>query len=299
VIKSGRHTESARAAATHTGALAGSDAAVGAAFRRAGLVRVDELEELFAAAETLTSLKPVASNELLIVTNGGGAGVLAVDDLMRSGGRLAPVPDSTIAKLDAVLPANWSRGNPIDIIGDASPKRYAATLDVVLADCEADAILVINCPTALASSSDAAQAVIDAVARAPRPERVPPILTNWLGEEAASGGRRKFREASIPTYESPTDAVKGFLYLWQYTKAQDALLRTPSRETERTNVAEEAARTIMRTAAAEGRSLLTEPEAKAVLSAYGIPTVATRVAGSPEEVERIARRCSTGRVRSR
>jgi acetyltransferase len=288
VIKSGRNIESARAAATHTGALAGSDAAVGAAFRRAGLVRVDELEELFAAAETLTSLKPVEGNELLIVTNGGGAGVLAVDDLMRSGGRLAPVPESTIAKLDAVLPANWSRGNPIDIIGDAPAKRYEATLDVVLADCKADAILVINCPTALASSSDAAQAVIDAVARAPQPERLPPILTNWLGEEAAAGGRRKFREASIPTYESPTDAVKGFFYLWQYTKAHEALLRTPSRETERTRVAEEAARTIMRTAAAEGRSLLTEPEAKAVLSAYGIPTVATRVAASPEEVERIA-----------
>ena len=288
VIKSGRNKESARAAATHTGALAGSDAAVSAAFRRAGLVRVDELEELFAAAETLTSVKPVDGNELLIVTNGGGAGVLAVDDLMRSGGQLAPLSESIIAKLDAVLPANWSRANPIDMIGDAPPKRYEATLDVVLADCNADAILVMNCPTALASSSDAAQAVIDAIARAPQPERLPPILTNWLGEETAAEGRRKFRDASIPTYESPTDAVKGFFYLWQYTKAQEALLRTPLRETERTRVAEEAARTVMRTAAAEGRALLTEPEAKAVLSAYGIPTVPTRVAASPDEVERIA-----------
>jgi acetyltransferase len=287
-IKSGRYQESARAAATHTGALAGSDAAVGAAFRRAGLVRVEELEELFAAAETLTCLKPVQGNELLIVTNGGGAGVLAVDDLMRSGGRLAPMTDSTVAKLDAVLPSTWSRGNPIDIIGDALPERYEAALDTVLADCKADAILVINCPTALASSSDAAQAVINAITRAPRPQTLPPILTNWLGEQAAAEGRRKFRAAAIPTYESPTDAIKGFFYLWQYTKAQDALMRTPPRETERTHVAEEAARTIMRTAAAEGRSLLTEPEAKAVLSAYGIPTVATRVAGSAEEVERIA-----------
>ncbi len=287
VIKSGRSAESARAAATHTGALAGSDAAVGAAFRRAGLVRVNELEELFAAAETLTCLKPVQGNELLIVTNGGGAGVLAVDDLIRSGGRLAPLADTTVAKLDTVLPANWSRANPIDLIGDALPERYESALDAVLADSKADAILVINCPTALASSTDAAQAVIAAIARAPRPEFLPPILTNWLGEDAAAGGRRKFREAAIPTYESPTDAIKGFFYLWQYTKAQEALMRTPPRESERTHVAEEAARTIMRTAAAEGRSLLTEPEAKAVLSAYGIPTVATRVAGSPEEVERI------------
>ena len=290
VIKSGRYKESARAAATHTGALAGSDAAVGAAFRRAGLVRVDELEELFAAAETLTCLKPVAGNELLIVTNGGGAGVLAVDDLIRSGGRLAPLSESVIAQLDKVLPANWSRANPIDIIGDAAPERYEAALDAILPDCKADAILVMNCPTALASSSDAAQAVIDAIARAPKAERLPPVLTNWLGDEAASEGRRKFREASIPTYESPTDAVKGFFYLWQHTKAQDALLRTPPRETERTRVADEAARSILRAAAAAGRSLLMEPEAKAVLSAYGIPTVATRVAASPQEVEDIAKR---------
>jgi len=252
------------------------------------LVRVDELEELFSAAETLTWLKPVAGNQLLILTNGGGAGVLAVDDLMRSGGRLAPLAESMIAKLDKVLPANWSRGNPIDIIGDAAPDRYAAAMDAVLADCTADAILVMNCPTALASSSDAAQAVIDVVARAPTPERLPPVLTNWLGEEAVLKGRRKFREAGIPTYESPTDAVKGFFYLWQYTKAQEALMHAPPLETERLRVADEAARTIMRAAASEGRSLLSEPEAKAVLSAFGIPTVATRVAASPEEVENIA-----------
>jgi acetyltransferase len=288
VIKSGRTKESARAAATHTGALAGGDAAVCAAFRRAGLVRVDELEELFAAAETLTSLKPVAGNELLIVSNGGGAGVLAVDDLIKSGGRLAQLDEPVIAALDKVLPVNWSRANPIDIIGHAPPKRYGDALDIVLPGCKADAIWVMNCPTALGSSSDAAQAVLDAIARAPRPERVPPILTNWLGEEAASEARRKFHEASIPTYESPTDAVKGFFYLWQHTKAQEALMRTPPRETERTRVADEAVRSIMRVPATVGRTLLTEPEAKAVLSGYGIPTVTTRVAASPQDVERIA-----------
>ncbi len=288
VIKSGRYRESAQAAATHTGALAGSDAAVSAAFRRAGLVRVEELEELFAAAETLTSLKGVAGNELMILTNGGGAGVLAVDDLIQSGGRLAPLSEDAVAELDKVLPANWSRANPVDIIGDAAPKRYAAALDALLPNLKADALLVVNCPTALASSSGAAQAVIEAIERAPNAERLPPILTNWLGEEAAAGGRRIFREAAIPTYESPTDAVKGFLYLWQHTQAQEALLRTPPRETERTHVAEEAARTVMRNAAAAGRSMLTEPEAKAVLSAYGIPTVATRVAATPHEVEAIA-----------
>jgi acetyltransferase len=288
VIKSGRHEESARAAATHTGALAGSDAAVSAAFRRGGLVRVEELEELFAAAETLSSLKPVAGNKLLIVTNGGGAGVLAVDDLMRLDGKLAPLSENLVTELDKVLPANWSRANPIDIIGDAAPERYKATLDAVFADCNADGMLVMNCPTALASSTDAAQAVLDAIAEAPEPKSLPPILTNWLGEDAATGGRQKFREANIPTFESPTDAIKGFFYLWQHTKAQDALMRTPPKQTSQTNVADEAARTIMRAAARAGRTLLTEPEAKAVLSAFGIPTVATRVASSPEEVADIA-----------
>jgi len=288
VIKSGRHEESARAATTHTGALAGSDAAVGAAFRRAGLVRVDELEELFTAAETLANLKPVDGNELLIVTNGGGAGVLAVDDLMRLGGKLASIDENLVATLDAALPTNWSRANPIDIIGDATPERYKATLDAVLANAEADGVLVMNCPTALSSSNDAAQAVLDAIAQAQNRNRLPPILTNWLGDQVAAGGRRKFHEANIPTYESPTDAIKGFFYLWQHTKAQDALMRTPPKQTPSTNIADEAARTIMRTAAKAGRSILTEPEAKAVLSAFGIPTVATRVALSTEQVESIA-----------
>lgn len=288
VIKSGRHEESARAATTHTGALAGSDAAVSAAFRRAGLVRVEELEELFTAAETLANLKPVEGNELLIVTNGGGAGVLAVDDLMRLDGRLAPINESLVAMLDEVLPANWSRANPIDIIGDATPERYKATLDTVFANSEADGILVMNCPTALASSTDAAQAVLDAIAQVQNPKDLPPVLTNWLGEQVAAGGRRKFHKANIPTYESPTDAIKGFFYLWQHTKAQEALMRTPPKQTSRTHVADAAARTIMRTAAKAGRSLLTEPEAKAVLSAFNIPTVPTREASSPEEVADIA-----------
>jgi acetyltransferase len=129
----------------------------------------------------------------------------------------------------------------------------------------------MNCPTALASSTNAAQAVIDATGRAGRAHGVPPILTNWLGEKAVAEARRKFQEASIPTYESPTDAVKGFFYLSQHTKAQEALMRTPPRETERTRVADEAARSIMRVAATAGRKLLTEPEAKAVLSATASP----------------------------
>ena len=288
VIKSGRSEASARAAATHTGALAGSDAAVTSAFRRAGLVRVEDLEDLFTAAETLTCLKPVGGDELLIVTNGGGAGVLAVDDLIQFGGSLAKLSDDLIAKLDAILPVTWSRANPIDIIGDATPTRYVATMDAVLGGVDTNAILVMNCPTALASSTDAADAVIGVVDRHRNNAGVPPILTNWLGADAAAGARAKFQTAGIPSYESPRDAIKGFGYLWQYTKAQAALMRTPPREADLTGIDNEAALDAMREAARSGRALLTEPEAKAVLAAYGIPTVPASIAASPQEVERIA-----------
>ncbi len=289
VIKSGRSKDSARAAATHTGALAGSDAAVASAFRRAGLVRVDDLEELFIAAETLTNLKPISGNELMILTNGGGVGVLAVDDLIQSGGSLAKLSPDLTAQLDAILPKTWSRANPIDIIGDATPDRYAAAMDAALGGAQASAILVMNCPTALASSSEAAQAVIDTIAKHQGQGRVPPILTNWLGEKAAAEARAKFQAAGIPTYESPRDAVKGFGFLWQYTKAQEALMRTPPREADLSEIDTEAARQAMRAAGRSGRAMLTEPEAKAVLTAYGIPTVPTRVAASLQEVEEIAR----------
>jgi acetyltransferase len=287
VIKSGRTIASARAAATHTGALAGNDAAVQAAFRRAGLVRVDDLEDLFTAAETLTCLKPLDGNELLIVTNGGGAGVLAVDDLVETGGLLAKLSEELVAKLDGILPANWSRANPIDIIGDATPDRYAATMDAVLASAHANAILVMNCPTALASSTDAAEAVIDAVDRHKHNSGAPPILTNWLGADAVAGARIKFEAASIPTYESPRDAIKGFGFLWQYTKAQASLMRTPPREADLSGIDRDAALNAMGAAARAKRRLLTEPEAKAVLAAYGIPTVPTSIAASPQEVEQI------------
>jgi acetyltransferase len=146
---------------------------------------------LFDAAETLTSLRPVAGNELLILSNGGGTGVLAVDDLIKSGGKLAALDDAMIAALDKVLPATWSRANPIDIIGDAPPERYSEALDIVLPGCEADAVLVMNCPTALASSTNAAQAVIDATGRAGRAHSVPPILTNWLGGKGRCRGEAK------------------------------------------------------------------------------------------------------------
>ena len=152
VIKSGRHALGAKAAQTHTGALAGSDSVYDAAFRRAGLLRVIDLDELFAAAETLGRVKPFSGKRLAILTNGGGLGVLAVDRLADLGGTLAGISPETVRKLDAVLPPIWSRANPVDIVGDADAARYATALEALLQDPENDAVLVMNVPTALASA---------------------------------------------------------------------------------------------------------------------------------------------------
>src|SRR5829696_646526 len=165
VIKSGRHAQGARAAATHTGALAGSDEVYDAAFRRAGLLRVLDLDQLFGAAETLGRQKPFAGKRLAILTNGGGVGVLAVDRLIDLGGTLAALSAGTVSRLDAALPPTWSRANPVDIIGDADAARYAGALEALLADQANDAVLVLNVPTALASASAAAQAVVSTIKR--------------------------------------------------------------------------------------------------------------------------------------
>jgi acetyltransferase len=288
VVKSGRHAESAKAAATHTGALAGADNVVNAAFKRAGLLRVDDLEELFVAAETLADVRPSPGNELLILTNGGGAGVMAVDTLIGGGGRLAPLTEEIAAKLDGVLPANWSRANPVDIIGDATQDRYAQALEILLQDPQADAILVMNCPTAITSSTEAAKAVVSVVERQRAQGKIPPILTNWLGEASTGEARAAFHAAGIPTYRTPSRAVTGFGYLWQYARAQEDLLRTPPREAGVADIDSEAAQAVLRRAGAAGRAMLTEPEAKAVIAAFGIKTVPTRIAETPEAVEDIA-----------
>src|SRR6516162_2560082 len=187
VIKSGRHVPGAKAAATHTGALAGSDAVYDAAFRRAGLLRVLDLDELFAAAETLGRVRPFAGNRLAILTNGGGIGVLAVDRLVDLGGTLAVISADTMAKLDTALPPIWSRTNPIDIAGDADAARYAAALAALLEDRESDAVLVMNVPTALAAAQDAAKAVVAAAGRH-RTQFAPPkpAFAVWVGSSAAA-----------------------------------------------------------------------------------------------------------------
>jgi acetyltransferase len=289
VIKSGRHAAGARAAATHTGALAGADNVMAAAFRRAGLLRVLELPELFDAAETLSRFRPIARARLGIVTNGGGAGVLAVDRHLDFGGELAELAPETIAALDPVLPANWSGANPVDIIGDAGPERYTAAAEAVLADEEVDALLVLSCPTALASPDAAADALINVVKAERTPHgRSKPVLTSWLGDHSVRHARQRMRKAGIATYDSPGDAVRALSYLVGYSKAQAVLSRTPAEVPDGVATDPSAARAAMSQAAAQGRRLLNESEAKAVLAAFAIPVAETVVADSVEAVAAIA-----------
>jgi acetyltransferase len=283
VVKAGRFAEGARAVASHTGALAGSDAVYDAAFRRAGMLRVFDLEELFAAVETLGNVLPPAGERLTILTNGGGMGVLATDALIEAGGQLSELSEETKAQLDSVLPPTWSRGNPVDIIGDATPDRYASALDVLLQDPATDAILVLNCPTGIASSRDAAELVAKH-ARA----RGRMVLTSWVGGAAASAAREPFTRAGLPTYDTPEQAVRAFMHTVQYRRNQQVLMETPASIPEEFEPDRDAARGIVQRALGDGRDLLTAPESESLIAAYRVPVVGTKIAASPDEAAALA-----------
>jgi acetyltransferase len=282
VIKSGRHAQGAKAAATHTGALAGSDGVYDAAFRRAGLLRVFDLDELFAAAETLARRSSLSGPRLAILTNGGGVGVLAVDRLMDLGGELATISPDTMKKLDAALPAIWSHANPADIAGDAGAERYAVALESLLDDPANDAVMVMNVPTALASALDAAKSVI-AVTERQRGKRVPakPVFTMWMGESGAAS--EAFEAANIPNYKTEAAAVYGFMHLVRYRQARDLLMATPPNMP--TDFAPDVAavRPVIEGVLRERRTWLDPIEITAVLSAYSIPITPAVLARDPDE----------------
>jgi acetyltransferase len=288
VVKSGRFKESAQAAASHTGALAGVDGVYDAAFRRAGILRVMDMEALFNAVETLALAKPLYGDRLAILTNGGGVGVLATDTLIEKQGRLAALSAETIEKLNGILPPTWSHTNPVDIIGDADGVRYGQAMSVLLEDKGVDAILVMNCPTAIASCSEAAEAVIAAVTGNTNIFRHPMVLAGWLGDGSAVRARRMFRKNSIPCYATPGDAVRGFMQMVRYQHSQEMLMETvPDIPTRFTPDTELVKNTIAK-ALAEGRAWLNENEAKDVLDAYSIPVAKTSVAATPEKAAEIA-----------
>jgi acetyltransferase len=285
VIKAGRHGETTRAVASHTGALAGSDAVYDAVFRRAGMLRVYDLHELFEAVGTVAVARPPAGDRLAILTNGGGIGILAADALIGLGGRLAQLSAETIARLNAVLPSGWSRGNPIDIVGDAPEERYADALAALFDEPNADAILVLNCPTAITSSVEAADAVIGMAGR-----DKPSIFTSWIGEQTAGEARRLLAEHGVPTYDTPEHAVRAVMHMVQYRRNQTLLAETPPSLPTEFVPDGVAARNIIDRVLGVGHEMLTAPESRAVLRAYGIPVVEEAIAVTPAEAREAARR---------
>ena len=287
-VKAGRHEAAAKAAATHTGALSGADRVIDAALSRAGILRVEGLAELFDAAEISASMPPFENSLVGIVTNGGGAGVLAVDQLADWQGEIAELSPETLRKLDAALPPTWSHANPVDIIGDAPAARYRAAVEAVAADAAVDALMVLNCPTGLASPAEAASAVASLATKGRIGGK--PVLTSWLGEHTARGARAILQEAGIPSFATPADAARSLGYLVGWSRARKALMRVPSSHGGEGEGDRDAVLAIFRKAAAEGRPMLTEPEAKAAIAAYGISVPETIVARSPAEAKQAAAR---------
>jgi acetyltransferase len=282
VVKAGRSASGQQAAASHTGALAGSDAVIDAAIRRAGMLRVDTLDELFVAAEALAHSGPallrlddaqggVPHERITVFTNGGGAGVLAADEVARRGLELAELPSDLIIELDAVLPANWSRANPVDIIGDAPVERYVHALERLLAVPSTGTVLFMHAPTAIVGSEAIAKALLPLAKK--HPAR---LVSGWLGGDAVAAARRLFHDAGIPTHDTPEQAVRALDMLTTYRRNQALLLEAPPTDRDST-IDLAAVRAIVDRALAQGREMLDEPQSKALLTACGISTVTTRV----------------------
>ena len=288
VVKAGRHAAGARAAASHTGALAGADDVYEAAFQRAGMLRVMDMQALFDAVETLAMSRPFSGDRLAIVTNGGGMGVLATDALMDKKGRLAELAPETIERLNGVLPPTWSHGNPVDMVGDAPPERYGDTLKALLDDKGIDALLIVNCPAAVVSSTEAARVVVATLKACGAKAGTRGIFTSWLGMDSARAARRLFAENRIPSYETPNEAVRGFMQMVRYRRSQDMLMETPPTIPGAFTPETEKARAMVAAALSEGHSWMTESEAKAVLAAYQVPVVPTHEAATPEAAGDIA-----------
>jgi len=284
VVKAGRGPAGMKAAASHTGALAGEDIVFDAAIRRAGMLRVDTLKELFTSAQTLARFRDNRSAELMVMTNGGGAGVMVADAASTLGVKLARPGEALVRSLNALLPANWSHGNPIDIIGDAPAQRYVKTLEALFKAPEAGALLFVHAPTAIVSSREIAEACAPLVA-----DRRGHVMSCWMGGASLAPARRLFEEAGTADYETPEEAVRAFALMQTYRRNQAALRETPSASA---NAEPDLprARRIVDTALAAGREWLDEVDAKTLLAAFGIPVVKTRrTAASPDAAADAAR----------
>jgi acetyltransferase len=283
-VKAGRTEPAARAVASHTGALAGSDAVFEAAFRRVGILRVDTIPDLFAMAEILALQPQPHGPALAILTNAGGPGVMATDALVLGGGQLAPISPATRAALDTLLPS-WSRANPIDLLGDATPERYHQAVSVCARDPAMQGLLVLLTPQALTDPTETARQLVPFAHVEGKP-----VLASWMGGSAVEPGRAVLAQAGIPHFDSPEAAIAAFLHMAQYRRNQELLYERPRAQAEDWSPDQGRVRRILTAMRGDGRTLLTEVEAKELLAAYGIPVTQTVACLTAEEAVVAARR---------
>src|ERR671917_561173 len=283
VIKAGRTAAASHAAASHTGSLTGSDEVLDAAFMRSGVLRVSSIADLFDMAETLGKQPRPKGPRLTILTNAGGPAVLATDALIAGGGELAEISPQTMEELDGFLPAPWSHGNPIDVLGDADPERYAKALETAAKDPDSDGLLVVLTPQDMTESTETAENLV------PRAQSIrKPVLASWMGGAAVAPANSVLNGAGIPTFDYPDAAPRAFANMWRYTYNLRGIYETPELATEEEDIDRERAEEIIAGARDAGRPILTEFESKSLLAAYGIPTVETRVARSADEAVELA-----------
>jgi acetyltransferase len=285
VIKAGRSAAASRAAASHTGALTGSDEVLDAAFRRSGVLRVHNIADLFYMAEVLGRQPRPKGPRLTILTNAGGPGVLATDALVANGGELAELSPESLRRLDEFLPAHWSHNNPIDVLADTDSEHYARALEIASQDPNSDGLLVILVPQAMADPLQVAERL-----KPYAEEYGKPVLACWMGGNSVAAGEAVLNSAGIPTFSYPDTAARAFTYMWRYTYNLRGLYETPALadQSELKSVSRNQVGQIIQNARRQGRVLLTELESKQVLSLYGIPTVETRAAASEDEAVTIA-----------
>lgn len=288
VIKVGQTEAAAKAAASHTGALTGSDEVLNAAFRRSGVLRVQSIDDLFNMAEVLAKQPRPKGKRLTILTNAGGPGVLATDALITGDGKLTPLSAETEEKLKQVLPAAASTHNPIDILGDAEPERYAKALEIAIKDPNSDGMLVVLTPQAMSDPTKTAEQVVQTLKQTAIPGK--PVLASWMGGGEVAAGEEILNRASIFTFPYPDTAAHVFNLMWRYSYNLRGIYETPVLPTDcgEQKCDRVLAETIIRTVRQTGRTLLTEYESKQLLSAYGIPTVDTRIATSADEAVELA-----------
>jgi acetyltransferase len=283
VLKAGRTEAGAKAAASHTGALAGEDAVYDTAFKRAGIVRVKTFEELFDCAELLAKQPRPKGPGLAIITNAGGPGVMAADALSDYGVNPVPLNQKTIEKLNDILPAHWSRGNPVDILGDAPPELFGRVVEICSKAPEVNGLLIMYVPQALSHPAEVARKIAGILKGNPLP-----VFTSWMGGPEAEKGREVFNLAGIPTFDTPERAVRAFMDLVSYAGNQEMLQQIPPKMPKKLHFDNQKAQSIIDEALQNDKFLLTEVEAKNILSAYGIPVNPTEIAATDEEALLVA-----------